>query len=204
MKNNNIIILITLLIIAFISFIKSNDNNEKDSIIFSGVYRSDYRKTGAAEDFAASWLISSKRFNESKQRLSGSSNMAGVSFAITREKCKNCVTLLSRDYMDFLVEHLSTTSNQIPHSDKHVFELYKKRMKVISEHWKNISYDRIEKDIRLDQTIALLIYSSISFSRPRVIPSQQYHISIRKYFFEVRLNNTFILYTPLLYDDNDK
>ena len=191
LKKNNLIIILIFVFITFISFIKSynnnnNNNNDQNNAFFSGFYRSDYRKTGAAEDFAASWLISSKRFNESKKRLSGSSNMAGVSFAITREKCKNCVTIMSRDYMDFLVEHLSTTSNQIPHSDKQVFDVYKNRMKVISEHWKNISYDRIEKDVRLDQTIALLIYSSISFSRPRVIPSQKYHISIRKYFFEVR------------------
>ena len=155
---------------------------------FSGIYYSDFRKTSAAEDFSAAWLMTKNRFNISIHKIKKSTNMAGVSFAATRNNCKNCIPVLTRDYLDFLVEHLSTTSNQIPFSYAQVFKVYENRMKLISMNLRSIGYDRKEHDSRLDQTIAILIYSSITFSRPvwfqSLLQSQKNHVNIRKYFFE--------------------
>ena len=64
---------------------------------FSGIYYSDHRKTGVAEDFSAAWLMSKKRLDMSIHRISKSTNMAGVSFAATRNRCKNCIPVLTRD-----------------------------------------------------------------------------------------------------------
>jgi hypothetical protein len=146
-------------------FVTANEEASKN-YQFSGIYYSDYRKTSAAEDFSAAWLMSKNRFNISIHEIKKSTNMAGVSFAATRNKCKNCIPVLTRDYFDFLVEQLSTTSNQIPFSYAPVFKVYENRMKLISMNLRSIGYDRKEHSTRLDQTIAILIYSSVTFSKP--------------------------------------
>ena len=147
---------------------------------YSGLYSPNIKKTGSAEDFAAAWLVSKERFLASKRFLDSSTNMAGVSFAITRARCKGCYTMLTRDYFDFLVEHLSTTSNQIPSSNKFVFQIYYNRIQNVVKELKEIAYDRPETDSRLKQTVAPLIYSSITFSRPQATVQA----SIREPFFE--------------------
>lgn len=147
---------------------------------FSGMYSANIRKTGSAEDFAAAWLISKDRFLASKHFVDSSTNMAGVSFAITRARCQGCLTMLSRDYFDFLVEHLSTTSNQIPFSNTLTFGIYYKRIQKVVEELKQVAYDRTESDERLQQTVAVLIYSSITFSRPQA----NVQASIREPYFE--------------------
>lgn len=147
---------------------------------FSGLYSANTKMTGSAEDFAAAWLISKERFLASKQFIDSSSNMAGVSFAITRARCQGCYTMLSRDYFDFLVEHLSTTSNQIPYSHSQTFSVYYQRIQNVVLELKKVATDRTESDKRLKETIAVLIYSSITFSRPQA----NVQAGIREPYFE--------------------
>ncbi len=147
---------------------------------FSGLYSANTKKTGSAEDFAAAWLITKERFLASKQFVDSSSNMAGVSFAITRSRCQGCYTMLSRDYFDFLVEHLSTTSNQIPYSHPQTFNIYYHRIQNVVLELKKVANDRTEPDPRLKETVAILIYSSITFSRPQA----NAQASIREPYFE--------------------
>lgn len=146
----------------------------------SGVYSPNIKRSGSAEDFAAAWLITKDRFLASKQFLDASTNMAGVSFAVTRAKCRGCHTMLTRDYFDFLVEHLSTTSNQIPHSNKVVFDVFYKRIQKVVTELKELATVRPESDPRLNVTIATLIYSSITFSRPQAT----LQANIREPYFE--------------------
>lgn len=146
----------------------------------SGVYSPNVRRSGAAEDFAAAWLITKDRFLASKRFLDASTNMAGVSFAVTRAKCRGCHTMLTRDYFDFLVEHLSTTSNQIPFSNKVVFEIFYKRIQKVVVELRELAKVRPESDPRLNQTVATLIYSSITFSRPQATLQS----NIREPYFE--------------------
>jgi hypothetical protein len=147
---------------------------------FSGLYTPSLKKASSAEDFAAAWLITRERFLASKRFIYASTNMAGVSFAITRAKCRGCHPLLTRDYFDFLVEHLSTTSNQIPHSNKVVFQIYYDRIRKVVHELRSLARDRPETDPRLKETLAVLIYSSITFSRPQA----NVQSSIREPFFE--------------------
>jgi len=193
------IIVINLLLLLSITIIKSTDkkkdvikinnvnininNNDNRHYQFSGIYYSDYRKTSVAEDFSAAWLMTKNRLNMSMHKIKKSTNMAGVSFAATRNKCKNCIPVLTRDYLDFLVEHLSTTSNQIPYAHNVLFKIFKNRIEEIIKSIKDHKY-KYENDIRLNQTIAILIYSSITFSRPRIMNTHKNHVNIRKYFFE--------------------
>jgi len=163
----------------------NNEEKSKKYYRFSGIYYSDYRKTGVAEDFSAAWLMTKNRFNMSMHKIKKSTNMAGVSFAATRNNCKNCIPVLTRDYLDFLVEHLSTTSNQIPFSYAQVFKVFNQRIKETSQALRLKGYDRKEHDSRLNITVAVLIYSSITFSRSAsFVKSYTHHVNIRKYFFE--------------------
>jgi hypothetical protein len=172
-----------MLLIVFVLLISFGGSSVYGSSVleeFSGMYTPNIRKTGSAEDFSAAWIITTDRFLASKPLLDASSNMAGVSFAITRAKCTGCFPMLSRDYFDFLVEHLSTTSNQIPISNKNIFGIYYHRAKSVVARLKDLAVKRTESDIRLNQTVATLIYSSITFSRPQA----NLQSSIRVPYFE--------------------
>lgn len=173
------------LILAFLHrefIVAESDEN------FSGVYTPDLLGSGQAEDFAAAWLISKWRFLASEGSIHASSNMAGVSFAVVRNKyhkeCKEkCHTIMSRDYLDFLVEHLSSTSNQVPNSNEHIFRIFNTRMRLNAKNLKAVALvpqSRAFHDNRLNQTVALLVYSSITFSKPQEVGQSK----IRRSFFE--------------------
>ena len=149
---------------------------------FSGVYAPDTKGSGQAEDFAASFFISEKQFVESFSTIHSATNMAGVSFAVVRRR--SLQTLMSRDYFDLMVEHLSTTSNQLPH--KSLFSVYNSKMRKTAQRLKELATRRplwgsssAETDPRLNQTVAVLVYSSITFSRAQS-PLQS---KIREWFF---------------------
>jgi hypothetical protein len=95
--------------------------------------------------------------------------------------------MLSRDYLDFLVEHLSTTSNQIPFSHSPTFSIYYERIRNVVQELKNVALDRTETDSRLRSTVAVLIYSSITFSRPQA----NAQASIREPYFEATFWSVF-------------
>ncbi|KAJ1417689.1 hypothetical protein B484DRAFT_434171 [Ochromonadaceae sp. CCMP2298] len=159
---------------------------------FSGVYNPAVVRYNVAEDFSASWLVTRDRYLLSKSALDASKSMAGVSFAVTRTKCKGCFPMMSRDYLDFLVEHLSSTSNSIPHSNRAVFQQYAQRIAETVKALRRVAEggDRAgvgtgteagakQMDIRQRQTLGVLVYSSITFSRPQAA----LHCQIRRHFF---------------------
>ena len=155
---------------------------------FSGVYTPDTGGSKSAEDFAASFLVSKQRFLDSYDAIHKATNMAGVSFAVVRKKSRsaetaNYQTLMSRDYLDLAVEHLSTTSNFIPNYDDSIFRIYDERIVSTSLALQHIALAQKshETERRQKETLALLVYSSISFSRVGSSPSLQ--SQIRKGFF---------------------
>ena len=151
---------------------------------FSGVYRPNTTKSGS--DFSAAWLVSKSHFYKCESNINNTFNMAGVSFAVVRKKYHNVGTFMTRDYFDFMVEHLSATSNQIPfHHEKIFQEEYRKlkeTAKSIRDHvsQRTSSYQDTQ-DPRKKKTIAVLIYSSIAFSIAKQVPIQS---QIRIPFFE--------------------
>ena len=139
------------------------------SSAFSGVYKPNIEESKQAEDFAAAFLVSKKRFIEAYPGIHGATNMAGVSFGVTRLKIMNprYLTLMSRDYFDFLVEHLSATSNYVPHRNESLLAVYNNRIRSTAERLKVIALkwyatDR-GVDLRQNETVALLVYSSVAF-----------------------------------------
>lgn len=157
------------------------------SLDFSGVYRPDLERSKAAEDFAASFLVSADRLIKFYAPIHGATNMAGVSFAVLRGyvRKKQFQTLMSRDYFDFLVEHLSPVSNYIPGEHHKIFSIYTRRMHKTAMALKQLALKQPQwnSDQRLNETLAILIYSSNAFTHQlmagRTTTSQQW---IRKYY----------------------
>ncbi len=65
--------------------------------------------------------------------------------------------------MDFMVEHLSATSNQIPFGNKQIFAECNKRLIATSAQLRALPR-RKSKDPRIAATLGVLIYSPIAFS----------------------------------------
>jgi hypothetical protein len=72
--------------------------------IFSGLYQPNIQLN--AEDYAGAWLVSRRRFMSTKQGIDAIGNLEAASFHIVRHHCQHCVTFMSRDYLDFMVDYL--------------------------------------------------------------------------------------------------
>lgn len=154
---------------------------ECSECIFSGFWTPNTKEN--ADDFAASWLVAKNRFFLAEQGIKGAVNMAGVSFGTLRVSpryCKECLTLMTRDYLDFFVEHLSATSNQIPFNNEDLFNITSNRLKRTSTQLRRIATRTMTKDIRQAETLAILVYSSNSFS----VLKNKVQAGIRYEFFE--------------------
>lgn len=172
--------ILLFLVILQVCFAQQEPSAQSKAIEFSGFYTIDPK--ASSEDFAAAWLISKERFYQCEASIMGATNMAGVSFAVARNKKNgNFRPLLTRDYFDFFVEHMSSTSNQIPFGNKLVFnETYEKVIKTGSKLKQiALSSQKFIRDPRTSQTIGILVYSSNSFSAYKT-PEQA---NARKYFF---------------------
>lgn len=144
----------------------------------SGLY--EVNGTKKANDFAAAWLVSKQRLISSEKTIKAAIGMASVTLNVIRFKCNNCMTLVTRDYFDYMVEHLSSATNQIPDANPLIFQNANERLQNYSRILKNTEL-RFENDSRLDKTLGVLIYSSNCFSKTEV----QIQKTIRPSFFEV-------------------
>lgn len=147
--------------------------------IFSGVYHPDIMQT--ANDFSAAWLVSRERLLVSEVSLKLAQNMAGATFAVVRHRTdKSYTSILTRDFFDFFVEHLSSTSNQIPHSNLAVMSEQTMKLNQTAHLLQHELFFQQKSDDRLDQTLAILIFSSLAFSVPKEI---RQHSDIRTAYF---------------------
>lgn len=163
--------------------------------IFSGFYSPDVKVS--SEDFSAAWLVSKDRFLLAEKRINVAANMAGASFAVVRQKCYNsslCYNLMTRDYMDFMVEHLSPMSNHIPSGNQQIFAVAKEQSQATANKLKDLRTRKL-KDVRSSQTMGVLVYSSNSFSVAKSISQeiirhtyfQATFYSVRRYFQNITI-----------------
>ena len=82
--------------------------------IESGLYRPNTSR--ALEHYAGAWLVSKRRLLEAKLRIQHIRSLEGASFAVSGYASHQDyrTTLMTRDYFDFAVQHLSSTTNQLP------------------------------------------------------------------------------------------
>jgi hypothetical protein len=150
---------------------------------FSGVFIPN--TTESAADFSAAWLVHKSHLLKIQDRINASFNMAGATFAVTRARYDGTVTVMTRDFFDFMVEHLSATSNQIPFSNPDIFTEAQLKLettvKSLTKHVEGFNdtfNDRM--DPRVYKTVAIMVYSSLAFSAR----NSDVQSKIRKPFFQ--------------------
>jgi hypothetical protein len=151
------------------------------SSMFSGLFIPEIEESQS--DFAGAWLLSKYRFMRIKNYLNGITSPSSVTFAAIRQKCHSCITLTTRDYFDFLVEHLSPLSTLTP---AHSTAIYKENILKLKDYVRTFQDYRINPnsgvvDFRQNTTLAILVYSSTPIV-PKISSNLQY--TIRKHFFE--------------------
>ena len=82
--------------------------------IESGLYRPDTSRS--LEHYAGAWLVSRRRLMEAKLRIRAIKSLEGASFSVAGLSSRQDprIALMTRDYFDFSVQHLSSTTNQLP------------------------------------------------------------------------------------------
>ena len=82
--------------------------------IESGLYRPN--TTHTLEHYAGAWLVPKRRLLEAKLRIQHIKSLEGASFSVSGYAAHqdHRITLMTRDYFDFAVQHLSSTTNQLP------------------------------------------------------------------------------------------
>lgn len=150
---------------------------------FSGIYIPDTSHK-ASEIYAGSWLATKERFLRNSDRINRISYLEQGSFSIVGRG----LTVMTRDFFDFQVIHLSSTSNQIPKYGKPNFyhTLLKKMKKAAlalqkscEEHQKIAIDDRLRKE-----TLAVIPFSTRTASRDPEDPTVEFQANIRRFFFE--------------------
>lgn len=143
----------------------------------SGLYL--VNTTLLTKDYAASWLVSRKRFINAEKNIRLAKDLETATFRVTRQNCKNCNTLKTRDFLDLMVEHLSPYTNHIPDLDPVLFNMALKRVEANVLALRHPRQTTIS-DSRLGRTVAILIYSSNSYSKSKF----SLHKTIRPAFFQ--------------------
>ena len=89
--------------------------------IESGLYRPDTSRK--LEHYAGAWLISKRRLLEARPSIKAIRSLEGASFAVAGMAAHRDprITLMTRDYFDFSVQHLSSTTNQLPSGSTRAF-----------------------------------------------------------------------------------
>ena len=84
--------------------------------IESGLYRPDTSRS--LEHYAGAWLVHRRRLLDpyTRRRVKAIKSLEGASFSVAGMAAHQDprITLMTRDYFDFSVQHLSSTTNQLP------------------------------------------------------------------------------------------
>lgn len=174
--------------ISSINSIKSVKTREPYSL-FSGVYIPDLTK--GKENYAGAWLATVETFQLLQPRLDNIIDLEGASFFITEQRCstnhikksssKMCTiqktyqTVLTRDYFDFQVEHLSSTTKYLEtFNNKILHASLKAKCNALKKFARNSHTS--DKRLRMN-TIAV-----ISISVNPVNPSEVFYNRLKKIF----------------------
>ncbi len=143
-------------------------------------------RVNATNDFSAAWLTTKERLFLATNNLQSVTNMAGATFAIIRDACKDCQSLMTYDYLDFMVEHLSSTTNQLAIFSKELLLIKLQTTKKLLHQYKRTYKERKYNNYstHVNQTLPIIIYSSQSFSTSYHIPLQ---MKFRQFFIQLSI-----------------
>jgi hypothetical protein len=154
------ILLLRLAALLFI-LIRTNGENEPESLSkFSGFYRPDISKN--IELFASAWLIPKAKFLASKTAFAGITNFEGTVFSVLggHGAASKKKAIMTRDYFDFQVEHLSSTLNTL--EDTELFSLLEVRLAKRAEALRMLGFNFSKQHSSAALTVAILPFSSAS------------------------------------------
>jgi hypothetical protein len=166
-------------------------------VMFSGFYLPDLKTN--FEPFASAWLISKEKFIDSSAAFDHISNFEGTVFAVLSGMKAKKKAIMTRDYFDFQVEHMSSTLNLLAGSELHgiLRTRLEKRVDVLRN-----SANRSSSHLHAEQrppkglTVAILPFSSHgahndemenedSTMKLRILMFQATFWSLKKHNFEV-------------------
>lgn len=154
---------------------------------FSGFYRPD--TSANIEPFASAWLISKRKFLKSKRAFDGITNFEGTVFSVLgRGAASKKNTIMTRDYFDFQVEHLSSTLNTL--EDMELFGILGERLDRRIEALRRLPLDRNSSSLlQFSRTLAIIPFSSAGAHAPE---EQMKQLRIRMFsatFWSLRRHN---------------
>lgn len=169
-----LILLVLLIIIVYCNF---------TSAAFSGLYKPN--TTISTEDYGGAWLASIDKFEDIRNWFHMMVNIEHGTLAMTLTGHSGTPkNIMTRDFFDFLVIHLSSTTNTMPHDpSSEIKSILIDRMKDtvgnLSSRVKPFGalYQKISS---LNQTVAILPYSST----PASSQNDEFNRNIRKYYFQ--------------------
>lgn len=180
-----------------VCFCSSADNIEGSVSIeavkksqFSGVYNPTTRY--GFESYAGSWLSPKSKFLEIEHGINGISNLEGASFSMILHG----MTVMTRDYFDFQVLHLSSTTNHLPVQSDSLHKVLLSRMQetvktlqaanasVLPENLQNpMKPPKIRGSRRMaEKTVVVIPYSGLAASQ-----SVEHDTNLRKFTRSMRL-----------------
>ena len=147
---------------------------------FSGFYAWNRTEPTIAEDYAGAWLVSKQRLLAAEVDIASGYAIEHGCFAVLRHQRSNYETLFTRDYFDFMVEHLSSTTNLFPvATDAALFNVTSHRLSMTITKLKKMQRG-VLSDSRTNSTLAMIVYSPISST---AVPSAD-QVHVRQLFLQ--------------------
>jgi len=156
--------------------------------VYSGLYRPDFRDSN--EQYAGAWFAPKRRVLESTKDIKAVINLEGATMSVGGRgiKYEGRIGLMTRDFFDFQVLHLSSTTNQLPSNDKRLLDALLTQMQATVQALRQRALDSLkypaheQPDERLKKhTVALIPYCSKSVSSNSF---ERFQFDIRRLFFE--------------------
>lgn len=136
---------------------------------FSGVFSPRGRK--GMHHYAGACLLGTKRLVEAEGLIANATRLEDVGFSLCgyslEQDKEQREAVQTRDYFDFSVVHLSSTTNQIP-NQKLREPIHEQALRMVDQQrLGQLEYNSTETDSRLrENTVALIPFSSLSHSNP--------------------------------------
>lgn len=144
---------------------------------FSGLYNPNLNYS--RENFAGSWLVSVDMFISKKRIMRTINNIEGASFIMAGDGISDGFALMTRDYFDFQVIHLSSTTNNLEGSA--LLDALTRRMRHVVKELSKVTVAGNSSDSRLYlQTVAIIPFSSTASG----VRPDDFQFSIRKLYME--------------------
>lgn len=172
--------------------------NVTNASLHSGFYRPS--NWYSIESYCGAWLVSSKRFFSKSKEIEATSSLEGISFAVANEMNEKRQlyewNMMTRDFFDFQVVHLSSSSNlAIEYNPKHpetidhihilterlkrfTFEMESIAAAKVMKESLSIQHDGNNQDELYENTLAILPFTTFSATRQFTNRKSQQYIRI--------------------------